>query len=265
MQYPPSPNLSKFIKHYLLLDIPSGGKKKYRHFSNGHNGLVFTLKKKEFISLNSKTVLPETFIFGQLSANQDFGINGTASILIVLFQPFGFFGLTGIPANKYINNFEDSCLIFGKDILELKDNLKSSSSSKRIVNCLNTYFTEKLKNTNYTLNPFLTNTIQLVHKERGNISVRELCAKVGVKERKMQRIFFEQIGVPPKKFINTIKLHSFISLLRNESDFSSLTKLSLQAGYYDQAHLIKEFKKTVGFAPSKYLKTPRLAVNLIEF
>lgn len=264
MQYVPSQNISKFIKHYLIFDIPSSDQKQYRHFSNGHTGLVFTLKKKEFISLNSKITLPETFIFGQISKNQDFSINGTTSIVIVLFQPFGFFGLTGIPANNYINDFEDSYLIFGKEILKLKDNLQSSTNSSQIINYLNLYFTKKLEISKYTLNPLLINTIQLVQKERGNISVNELCTETGVKERKMQRMFSKQIGVTPKNFINNIKLHYFLSLLRNQSGYSSLTNLSLQAGYYDQAHLIKEFKKTVGLAPSKYINTPHLAVNLIE-
>ena len=264
MQFAPSQNLSKFIKHYLIFDIPSNGQKRYRYFSNGHNGLVFTLKKKEFVSLNSKTALPETFVFGQILENQDFSINGTTSIVIVLFQPFGFFALTGIPANNYFNDFEDSYLIFGKEILELKDCLQSSSNSSEVINHLNSYFTKKLILSEYTLNRLLTNTIQLIYKERGNILVHELCKEAGVKERKMQRMFSNQIGITPKKFIGNIKLHYFLSLLRNQSGSSSLTNLSLQAGYYDQAHLIKEFKKTVGLAPSKYLKTPRLAVNLIE-
>ncbi|PIA77779.1 hypothetical protein BFR04_10145 [Gaetbulibacter sp. 4G1] len=264
MQYAPSKNLSNFIKHYLIFDVPSSGQKQFRHFSNGHNGLVFTLKKKEFVSLNSKTTLPETFIFGQISENQDFGINGATSIIIVLFQPLGFFGLTGIPANNYINDFEDSYLIFGKEILELKDCLQSSTNSSEAINYLNSYFTKKLKISKYILDPFLMNTIQLAYKEKGNVSVNELCSQLGVKERKMQRMFSKQIGIAPKKFISNIKLHYFLSLLRNQSGLSSLTNLSLQAGYYDQAHLIKEFKKTVGFVPSKYLNIPRLAVNLIE-
>ncbi|PCJ96570.1 MAG: hypothetical protein COA50_07275 [Flavobacteriaceae bacterium] len=264
MQYVPAPNLSKHIKHYLLFEISNSERKRYRHFSNGHDGLVFTLKKNEFVLLNTKSILPETFVLGQISENQDFQINGTTAIAIVLFQPFGFFGLTGIHSSKYINDFEDSYLIFGKEILELKERLQLSSSSREVINYFNSFFTKKLNETNYVLNPCLMNTLKLAHKKRGDISVNELCTQIGVKERKLQRLFSEQIGVSPKKYVRNIKLHSFLGLLRNESH-SSLTELSLEAGYYDQAHLIKEFKKTIGFNPSTYLKTQRLAVNLIEF
>ena len=265
MQYQPTLNLLKYIKHYLVFDIPSNGKKKYRHFSNGHNGIVFTLEKKEFVSINSKIALPETFVFKQISDNQDFNINGATTIIIVLFQPFGLYQLTGIPANHFVNDFEDSYLVFGKEIIELKNQLQSSSNSNEVINHLNYYFTKKIKKINKVINPFLINTIQLIHSKKGDLSVYELCTQIGVTERKMQRMFFKQIGVPPKKFICNIRLHHFLCLLRNEKKNTSLTNLSLQAGYYDQAHLIKEFKKTVGLAPSKYRETPRLAVNLIEF
>lgn len=264
MQYAPSPNLSKHIKHYLLFEISNSERKRYRHFSNGHNGLVFTLKKKEFISLNTKSALPETFLFGQISENHDFQIYGKTTIAIVLFQPFGFFGITGIHSSKYINDFEDSYLIFGKEILELKERLQLSSSSREVINYFNSFFIKKLNESNFVLNPYLMNTLQLAHQRKGNIAVNELCAQIGVKERKLQRLFSEQIGVSPKKYIRNIKLHSFLGLLKYKSH-SSLTQLSLEAGYYDQAHLIKEFKKTVGFNPSTYLKAQRLAVNLIEF
>lgn len=265
MQYLTTPYLSKYIKHYLIFDISSNGQKRYRHFSNGHNGLVFTLKKEEFVSINSKTALPETFVFKQISENQDFYISGATSIVIVLFQPFGLYNLTGIPANNFVNDFEDSYLIFGKGILKLKNQLQSSSNSNDVINHLNSFFTQKIKSNNALINPFLSNSIQLVHTKKGDISVNDLCSQIGVTERKMQRMFSRQIGISPKKFICNVRLHHFLSLLRNEKDFLSLTNLSLQAGYYDQAHLIKEFKKIVGLAPSRYQKTKRLAVNLIEF
>lgn len=264
MQYAPTPNLSNYIKHYLIFDISNSENNRFRHFSNGHNGLVFTLKKNEFVSLKTKSALPETFVFGQISENQDFLINGTTTIAIVLFQPFGFFGVTGIPSSKLINNFEDSYLIFGKEILELKERIQQSSSSIEVINLFNSFFTKKLKETNYAINPYLISTLKNAHKVKGNITVTKLCTQIGVKERKLQRLFSEQIGISPKKYIRNIKLHSFLGLLRKENH-SSLTELSLEAGYYDQAHLIKEFKKTIGFNPSMYLKTQRLAVNLFKF
>ncbi|SNZ00917.1 helix-turn-helix domain-containing protein [Flagellimonas pacifica] len=264
MQYAPSASLSKYIKHYLLFNVPSNDQRKYRHFSNGHQGLVFILKNGELTLLNSRTKLPETFVLGQLSKSQEFQIKGTVSVLIVLFQPSGFYELTSIPGSKYINSFEDSRLIFGNEILKLKERLQLCSDSSIMINYLDSYFTEKAKGRQHSMTPSLENAVGIINNEKGRLSVNELCAKTGITERKIQRLFFEQIGISPKKFIGNIRLHSFLRQLRNEGDFSSLTKLSLDAGYYDQAHLIREFQKIVGIAPTEYLKTSRLAVNLFE-
>jgi AraC-like DNA-binding protein len=44
----------------------------------------------------------------------------------------------------------------------------------------------------------------------------------------------------------------------------SLTELAYTAGYYDQAHFIREFTNLVGITPSQYnANTQRLAVNVM--
>lgn len=263
MQYTPSPNLSKYIKHYLLFEISNSDKKRYRHFANGHNGLVFSFNTKGFVSLHSENPLPETFLFGQVSEYQDFFIEGATSVVIVLFQPLGLFALTGIHSSIFTNRMEDAPSVLGKGISGLQENLFYSADAIDMIGCLNSFFTKKFDELTYDHNPYILNFVSLALKKKGDILVNDLCSQIGVNGRKMQRLFSEQIGVNPKTFLRNIKLHSFLGLTKDKTQ-SSLTKLGLEAGYYDQAHLIREFKKTVGLTPSTYLKSKRLAVNLVQ-
>lgn len=263
MQYPPTPNLSKYIKHYLVFEITNSVKKQYRHFANGHNGLVFSFNKSELVPLNSKKSLPESFVFGQLSGYQDFYVQGATFVVIVLFQPLGLFALTGICSSTFTNRIEDASLVFGKGISTLHRNLFFSLDVIEMLGFLNSFFTKKIDELSFNHNHYVLNFLSFAHKRKGNILVNALCIQIGISERKVQRLFFEQIGVPPKKFLNNIKLHYFLSLTTKKG-LSSLTELGLEAGYYDQAHLNREFKKTVGLNPSHYLKSERLAVNLIQ-
>ncbi|WP_228446764.1 helix-turn-helix domain-containing protein [Chryseobacterium sp. 3008163] len=87
----------------------------------------------------------------------------------------------------------------------------------------------------------------------------------GYSERHIERIFKECIGLNPKKFGNIVKLHFFLNLLKYKSSQSNITDLCYDAGYADQSHLIKEFKKYTGITPTQYLKnTNRLAINFME-
>ena len=254
MQYAPSPNLSKYIKHYLLFEIGNSDKKWYRHFANGHNGLVFSFNKKGFVSLHSKNSLPETFLFGQVSEYQDFFVDGATSVVIVLFQPLGLFALTGMHSSLFTNRMEDASLVLGKGISGLQENLFCSADAIEMIGFLNSFFTKKFDGLSYDHNPYVLSFVSLALKKKGDILVNDLCRQIGVNERKIQRLFSEQIGVTPKAFLKHIKLHSFLGLTKNKIQ-SSLTELGLEAGYYDQAHLIREFKKTVGLNPSTYLKS----------
>lgn len=263
MQFSPTTNLSKYIKHYLIFQISDGDGNRYRHFANGHNGLVFSFNKTEIAPLNSKNSLPESFVFGQLSEYQDFFTQGATYVVIVIFQPLGLFALTGIYSSKFTNQIEEASIIFGKEIIRLHENLFYSLDTLQMIDFLNSFFTKKIDGLYSEFNPYLLNIISLATYNKGDISISNLCEQTGLNERKIQRLFFEQIGLPPIKFIRNIKLHYFLGLARKKEQ-SSLTELSLEAGYYDQAHLNREFKKAVGLNPSLYLKSGRLAVNLIQ-
>ncbi len=262
MQYAPSQNLSKYIKHYLMLRIPRGDKQRYRHFANCHNGLVFSLDQEDIVSYRLRCLLPKVFVFGQVSKNQDFFVNGASTLIIVLFQPLGFFALTGIHASRFTDKVEDASLLLGNEVVELNETLFLCSEITAVA-ALNSFFIKKFNKFKYEYSPYVLNFITTVHKKGGNVSVHKLCTQLGVNQRKMQRLFSEQVGVSPKKFIDNAKLHGFLGLLKTKGH-NGLTQLSLEAGYYDQAHLIRAFKGTVGFNPSTYIKSQRLAVNLIQ-
>ena len=107
--------------------------------------------------------------------------------------------------------------------------------------------------------------LEFILKNRGVITINELVKYTGYSERHIERTFIECIGLNPKKFGNTVKLHSFLKLLRDKSREENITNFCYEAGYSDQSHLIKEFRKYTGITPMQYLKnTNKLAINFIE-
>ena len=111
----------------------------------------------------------------------------------------------------------------------------------------------------------LSASISFILKNKGLISNSQLVKFTGYTERHIERLFMESIGMNPKNFANIIKLHSFLQQLKSKSNTTSLTEISYQAGYADQSHLIKEFKKHTGMIPSQYSKKVKLAINFVAF
>jgi AraC-like DNA-binding protein len=67
-------------------------------------------------------------------------------------------------------------------------------------------------------------------------------------------------------FTNIVKLHSFLRYLKEKPSNNPITVIAYEAGYSDQSHLVKEFKKYTGMTPKEYVnKATKLTVNFVEF
>jgi len=85
--------------------------------------------------------------------------------------------------------------------------------------------------------------------------VRELCAEVGVSRQALARAFRDHVGVPPKTLARVLRLQRALDLLarRGAGGPPPWAELAATAGYYDQSHLIAEWKSLVGLTPREYL------------
>lgn len=68
----------------------------------------------------------------------------------------------------------------------------------------------------------------------------------------MERLFLEEVGVSPKLYSRIVRLNAVLATL-DASERPSAVDFALEAGYFDQAHLLRDFRSLVGRTPS----TPR--------
>jgi transcriptional regulator GlxA family with amidase domain len=82
--------------------------------------------------------------------------------------------------------------------------------------------------------------------------VSAVAVALGVSERQLRRVFHEIVGMSPKAFA---RLARFRRALRAVHDDSRLSWAAIAAatGYYDQAHLIEEFRAIAGVTPRSLL------------
>ena len=91
-------------------------------------------------------------------------------------------------------------------------------------------------------------------------SVSELANQVGVSERQLRRGFDEVVGVSPKRFLRIARFKRVLRTLRHDVGRCALAEepawvaLAQRAGYYDQAHMIAEFRELTGMTPSVFVR-----------
>lgn len=102
-------------------------------------------------------------------------------------------------------------------------------------------------------NAVIIDSIDLIRNSNGSISIKEIYTDLNVSKSTLEQRFNKDIGLTPKEFCKIEKLNGFIQTY-NESNGTSLTELTYQCGYYDQSHLIKDFRYFLDMSPKEYFQ-----------
>lgn len=87
------------------------------------------------------------------------------------------------------------------------------------------------------------------HGAGGRLRIHDTAARHQVSERTVQRLLREAIGLPPKTFANILQFHHALRLLSEQR--LSPAEAALQAGFADQAHMSRVFRRLGGFTPGR--------------
>ena len=82
--------------------------------------------------------------------------------------------------------------------------------------------------------------------------VPELAAELGLSERQLRRGFDRVIGLSPKHYLRVVRFRRALHEARSSHrrDWAAIAE---RTGYYDQAHLIADFREMAGMTPSALL------------
>ncbi|MET9693539.1 helix-turn-helix domain-containing protein [Streptomyces sp. NPDC006514] len=83
----------------------------------------------------------------------------------------------------------------------------------------------------------------------GQLSAKELAAATGRGSRRLQVLFREQIGLPPQTVSRILRFQRALTLPSNAC--RSLADRATLCGYYDQAHMSRDFRDLAGLTPAQ--------------
>ena len=96
---------------------------------------------------------------------------------------------------------------------------------------------------------------QMIREANGDVSVSEVSETLGLSRQYINRIMREHVGVDLKTFQRVIRMRLLTSRLgpteRKEIDWATIAQ---EYGFYDQSHLIHDFKEIVGLSPLQFAK-----------
>lgn len=96
----------------------------------------------------------------------------------------------------------------------------------------------------------------------GAMRTAELAAQLALSERQLERRFLSSVGMPPKAVSRVVRLHRITTYFHTGRSWADI---AAEAGFSDQAHMVREFRAMTGQTPSRFLPPDReLAERLLR-
>ena len=202
-------------------------------------------------SETNKELQPQSFIGGISTEFTELTSTGNVDMIVVVFQPFGARAFFPLPMSEFFNNCISVNDIGDISLKELANQIQDVQESKLSIELIEKYFIKQLHSFDHYNYKRVVAAIEAVNSQP-QIDVVTLSNTACLSYKQFTRIFTEYVGAKPKEFTRIIRFQRALYILQTNPQIS-LTQLAFECGYYDQPHLIKEFKTFSGCTPTEFM------------
>lgn len=188
-----------------------------------------------------------SIVVGPQLTRVNLNIGQNHKMICVAFHPGGLHRLLGIPMHRLLDEDVDSSLLLGSQIDQINEQLKVASNSAEGMTVIENFLLKKIQHAKRLL-PFDLAMQELV-KQDGNVCIDKIAALSCLSLRQFERTCKDRIGLPPKLFARLTRFSKAYRLKESQTGMS-WTSIAYECGYFDQMHLIRDFKEFAGSTPS---------------
>ncbi|WP_280752520.1 MULTISPECIES: helix-turn-helix domain-containing protein [unclassified Parabacteroides] len=245
----PSPLLAPYIKNYWLLKTACDSPALARTVPCGMMNLIFH-RGNRLLSIHDNLVHPRAFLSGHEKTFADLQYTGQVNMFSVVFRPVGVKAFFKLPMNKLHNLRVTAGDLEDKELAALEQSLTSTENDELCILLIEQFLLKRLSHLAEHNLKRIEATIQQINS--GQTDIARLADTACLSTKQFQRIFSEHVGANPKEFTRTIRFQRALHKLEHCPEIP-FTTLAHACDYFDQSHMIKDFKALSGYTPSEYL------------
>jgi AraC-like DNA-binding protein len=179
-------------------------------------------------------------------------VRGVVRAVVVRFKPGWTVPLFDVAASELTNRIVPLDVVWGREGADVYERLRETRDVTELVEGLSRVFTRRMR-------AFESSSAHLARRaarlfDAGQARIDGVAAQLGVTDRHLRRAFTEHVGVSPKDYVRSVRLLRAVSLTTASNDWG---RIALDAGYYDQAHFIGDFRRLMGVTPGAFVRGER--------
>ncbi|MGC1631096.1 MAG: AraC family transcriptional regulator [Gelidibacter sp.] len=259
----PNPILSEYVASYNLRQFDTQGVTITKPWLASYYTSITFFFKAKLIHLRdpiNKEIIKTgdcINILGLSSAyNGEMSFNGCYLVLEIIFKPTGLNDVFGISVAEIRNHIIDGRDLLHPDIQSLYERLCEAKDLREMGLLADAYLLHYLlKNRPLGRNKNLQKIVGHLVNCGGKANLDLLSVQAHMSNRNLERLFTTKVGISPKHLICLIRFNRALSLKREDA-MLNWTSIAVECDYFDQMHMIREFKSLSGNTPCHLMKIP---------
>jgi AraC-like DNA-binding protein len=204
----------------------------------------------QFKANNDKICLPIFSISGLRSTFRIAEYESNSANILVQFTEGGAAAFFNLPMHELFESNVALDQFFNPSELRMfEEQLDTRGSMQMKVNFIQQFLISKLRYQKTDL--LIANAIEKIKLANGLLSVKKLAENFHLSLDPFEKRFRKIVGATPKQFSDIIRMKALIARAQPSNP---LIDSALNAGFFDQSHFIRNFKKFTGQTPGDFFR-----------
>lgn len=243
----PSSPLSSFVECFWTLETEAPSTQPERILPDGCVELILNFGAQFSQHDDDKQRLqPRSFLVGQMTGPILISPTGPVQLLGIRFHPGGTLPFLRLPLHEITDHVVDLGGLSSRLERELLGVTSRSPLLTDKVNAVEAFLTNQLLSSKD--DSWLMTLAARVVDSGGLMSVDQLASNAGISSRQLERRFLREVGLGPKLLGRIIRFQQVFRAV--EQCNSAWAEVAIECGYYDQAHLIRDFNQFARQTPA---------------
>lgn len=252
----PAPALAEFIDQYVGYRMTGYAPGLHRGLPSRHQTFIVAIGPTiDVVGHTDRAQRPDDYrcvLSGLQATSAVIAHSGHQEGVAIKLTPLGCRALFAMPAAQLWNTSLECADVVGPVGDELWERLQGPASWRARFAVCDEVLT-RLTRPDQLVTPELTWAWRAVVDSAGAASVTTLAERIGWSRQHLTRRFSAEFGLAPKLAARITRFERARGMIASTPPFVTLAQVAASCGYYDQAHLNRDFADLAGCSPTTWL------------
>ncbi|HOX81837.1 MAG TPA: AraC family transcriptional regulator [Chryseolinea sp.] len=200
---------------------------------------------------------PLSVLVGPQFSRVNIKVHRQLSAIRVDFLPGGMYRMLGIPMHELFDGGFDAIDFFGGEMKSINEQLQNTPNLEEGKTIVEKFLLNQIRKLRSLLP--IDSALRILLNHNGVMPIEETASFSCLSIKQFERKCKERIGMNPKLFARILRFSKAYRLHESSPELNWI-QIAHECGYYDQMHMIRDFKTFAGVNPSvieqQLLSTP---------